>query len=1744
MSIKTIAFSLGQSHPRWLVISSVLLAVASAQAEVVSWAGVSNPNFLNGINWSGGAAPGVSDDVIVDGAGGPNQAILSGSTSVGSLRVFAGTLTIGSGGELLSPSTTVDHFGSLVIQSEGAIFSNIQISVGGLVVVSGGVAGNVTVSDTGSVLELAGGDVTGRLELDGGTVHAIANTTLTGDQAGMLSGAGGVFSAAAGVTLALNNRVVAFEEDSLTGFGSAGETGIVAIDPGANLGATPESAQVNNAGTLNVQFGTLDFRSDGTHSGTFQIAEGARLQFTGSTHTLENSVTFEGSGEVLFSDSTIKHQGPGPFALARTTRLAGGTLELAAGAVVGSEATFAVVDGFGGTITGASGVFNNEGTFTVGIGSTPAVAIAFQNTGTVQVGAGGALTFTGGYTQTAGLLDLGGTLVHVASLGEPLAIEGGLLTGGGTITGDVAIGAATLRPSGTLTIEGDLTLAPETVWEVTATQTSAARLNEAGSSPLDLNNRNLLIDYQGVAANPGGELTILSSSQPLVGSFANLSPASRVIFEEGSFVVTTTGNQVTLSQFAPVLITEHIANYSWVGANGDWDARPNWDQASIPRTTISNVLFDDTFISQQTSVGIANGGTARKSGGTIRTTSLTIYDGRLILSDGADIQNFYFIDPPSGPPVRVDRPIFLGGTGSRGILQIGDGGTPGASIIHPNTEIHETTATGNLGGSVVFNHNASSYNFAPLIRHNISVLHEGPGTTALINTANIYSGGTTVTDGWIRLAGNSGLGHAVSGLHLNGGGIRYAAAFNDLRVFTLGTNGGKLDTNGFSPSYGHLIPSTGPFYKVGLGTLTLSGAQSISSQWSVQAGTLALTGGGTYAGGFQIAENTILQFGGGTHTMPTDVIIEGSGGFLLSGGILNGSGAITAQGPMTWTGGIISGAATDILNTFGGLTLSGGSMKTITARTLNHGDGTNPSLGNWTGGSLFLQAGSIFNNRASATFDTSFDGSVVVSGGAAFNNAGTFTKSGGTGTTTINAFFNNTGTVNIGSGTLLITGGGGTHSGLFNIAAGARLDLSSGTHLFTAGATITDTATSVLEKSNGGIATIERPLTLAGTLRASGGSLLLNATADLNRLDVLFNTFGGSGLINVHGPMTWSGGTISGPGAATSFLNAYGGFTLNGGGNKTLSARTFNHGDGVTPITGNWTGGALLLSSGAIFNNRAQALLATSHDGIIDGGTFNNTGTFTKSGGTGTTRVQAFFNNTGTVNIASGTLELHAGGTHSGVVNLGAGTRLNLRQGAYSITADSTIADTATSILEESDAGSTTVNRALTLAGLARVSGGMLVFNHAVDLNLLEVVSGTLTGPGTITANGQTIWTSGIISGGAADVLTARGGLTMSGGGTKQLTTRILNHGDGINPSTAIWSGGWFFMQGSSTFNNRANATFEVSFDHEIATSGASVFNNAGIFTKSGGTGATTVKTAFNNTGTVNANSGALVFSGPFTQTAGAFVLNGGTVTTTGGVLDIAGGLLGGTGTIIGGVTLRTGATLSPGHSAGLLSIVGNLVLNSGSQAIFELGGLGEGSGYDHVEASGTITLGGNLVVRVIDGFALESGAIFNLFDAASQSGSFASLDLPPLVAGLSWDTTELASTGLLRITGTADPLLAYLTDAGVPAEARGALDDPDGDGIPNLLEFALGLSPLVADSTRVPTAQAIGGLFTLTYDRAQPDHVTYEVETRTDLTGGSWSSDGVAQGTPGPDGFTTATVPFTDGARFLHLKVTYAPAP
>lgn len=321
---------------------------------------------------------------------------------------------------------------------------------------------------------------------------------------------------------------------------------------------------------------------------------------------------------------------------------------------------------------------------------------------------------------------------------------------------------------------------------------------------------------------------------------------------------------------------------------------------------------------------------------------------------------------------------------------------------------------------------------------------------------------------------------------------------------------------------------------------------------------------------------------------------------------------------------------------------------------------------------------------------------------------------------------------------------------------------------------------------------------------------------------------------------------------------------------------------------------------------------------------------------------------------------------------------------------------------------------------------------------------GVPTGADTVAINGGTInLASGLA---AANLFLNQGTLNWSGGTILARTTvaagAVLNvsgpqdkrwAGTLNNAGTVNWSGtgvvrlgDWNFT--GMTFNNLAGGVFEASGDALMmreASNDPHTFNNAGTFRKSGGTGATELRSViFNNTGAVEAQSGTLSFSS-FMQSTGMTHLSG-TITSS-SPLDIRGGVFAGNG-IIGGSVVN-GASLRPGSSPGVLTINGTFTQSSSGHFSAELDGQVAGTGYDQIVVNGPVSVSGQLSVSL--GVVPAEGQTFTIIDNDGNDaiiGTFAELPEGAILSvnGRRLRITYVGGTGNDVVLAAIDPAAVF----------------------------------------------------------------------------------------------------------------------
>ncbi|QHI69321.1 polysaccharide lyase family 8 super-sandwich domain-containing protein [Tichowtungia aerotolerans] len=141
------------------------------------------------------------------------------------------------------------------------------------------------------------------------------------------------------------------------------------------------------------------------------------------------------------------------------------------------------------------------------------------------------------------------------------------------------------------------------------------------------------------------------------------------------------------------------------------------------------------------------------------------------------------------------------------------------------------------------------------------------------------------------------------------------------------------------------------------------------------------------------------------------------------------------------------------------------------------------------------------------------------------------------------------------------------------------------------------------------------------------------------------------------------------------------------------------------------------------------------------------------------------------------------------------------------------------------------------------------------------------------------------------------------------------------------------------------------------------------------------------------------------------------------------------------------------------------------------------------------------------------------------------------------FDNLEVA-VGVPVVVG--DPFAVWAVEYGLVGDDAAQTADPDGDGMNNLLEFALGGIPTNrSDSAAIlPILGEINPFFFEYIHRRRVDStLKYSVERTGDLVSGNWATGGVAVTGYGPDGEgferVTNSVPAEGANQFVRLKIT-----
>jgi autotransporter-associated beta strand protein len=552
-----------------------------------SWTLGSVPNAFDTAKWDGTYTSGVVG--VGAGVSVKKLQLASPSTSI-TINTGTGPLTLGDGGIDMSVSTQ-----SLTVNAPVILAASQAWPVAGGrslylndVVADGGMARDLALAGTGSVVLAANNTYGGTTALSAGTLHfgATAGST-SGSVAGPLtlgggtlrsnrtdshSPIGGAFTATAG-TIQVNSATSVFTLNS-TNLPAGSSNAFTTL-----TGVSGATFVVDGAPTASLAFG-------GSVGGMSLTVKNGAVNFT----TNGGSFNFRIEGGSFTSTPTDRFQ----LATANQTfTVTGGTVNLTAGTTYGFRLGGGNSSNQGGAqkVTGTQSggnvsvaTFNMGGTDTDATKS-PSYSLSggtLSTTGNMSLGAdtigNGSSTFT---LSGSGKLKVPGSIAGAqanANAKQIFAINGGTLVA-------ATVNATNLRPdtasaNGTL-LQSAGTLAPGDTGTAGKTAiTGGYNLGASGTLAIDIGGTTQATAYQtgqydcltvstttalagnlsvklinGFTPSSGQSFTILNSTGTLSGAFGNVAFGSRITTAsgEGTFLVTQSGNTVVLSAYQPAL---------------------------------------------------------------------------------------------------------------------------------------------------------------------------------------------------------------------------------------------------------------------------------------------------------------------------------------------------------------------------------------------------------------------------------------------------------------------------------------------------------------------------------------------------------------------------------------------------------------------------------------------------------------------------------------------------------------------------------------------------------------------------------------------------------------------------------------------------------------------------------------------------------------------------------------------------------------------------------------------------------------------------------------------------------------------------------------------------------------------------------------------------------------------------------------------------------------------------------------
>ncbi|MBW8865262.1 MAG: autotransporter-associated beta strand repeat-containing protein [Verrucomicrobia bacterium] len=1080
----------------WLATALLALGMTAAQAQVnASWSGNVDTDWNNAGNWDVGV-PAEGTNAIIGGSATVNYNTPMVATSFATLSLGSSVLTINTNGFNIDPGVTttvpftISSGGALNVNTNGIfrvadaggttfavgstvtnngtmIFSN----TGTLTLPNGASPVNILTANPGSVFLMTNSISSGAVNLGAssssqGAIMTINGGTVTFDKLLSLAGVGSRVFVRGGVLNCLGGSRL-FDQsndgaDRIDVSGGVANVGNLIVSRTSSAGGlVVANGQVNATGIQigtgnSMAYATINSGGIVTNTGVFTVSDNTNAATSG-----DRRAQFLIRGGTVVSTAAagiiLANQANGSPNVTVANANIGGILDINAGSLTAEKITL-IKDS---NMTNAYARLNLSGTGIVYLGSGGLAANVGPSKTAFNIAiSGGTLAAKADWASTAtAVMPLSGTTTfqaadaaggaHSITLSNVLSGSGAIIvkTGAGTLnllatntyTGNTFINAGTLAmgPVGYITNSAQIILTNGGVYDVSAVAAGA----NLGSSQILSGQGSVagnLTAPNGSAIRPGGNgsvgtLTFLNALAESGGVVNNFDLSTNTSAASNDFI-TITGD-LNLSGTNTILVNPLFgplpANsvYKLIQYGG------NFATGGITNLALSGaagVLTNDTT-AKTISLMISSG---------IRSATNVIWRGDGVANNWDLLISSNWLNGSS-------RDYFAAGDSAR----FDDSGASNLTV----------NVVGSVAPGAITVDSQSNYVFSGsgTIDGSAGLVKTNSGTLTISTLNNNYAGGTVIGGGILEVAKLAAGGTACSlgiassdpaNLQLFGTTLRYLGGNVSIdRGATLNPGIATIDvatdTKTLTTS-GNLI-GPGGLTKVGLGTLTLSGANTYSDVTTISNGTLQINGSTTAALGTNVVNldgGTIFLNVSGQPTYANAFNINAASGMNVGGnntlftGVWSGSGTLNANvnagGFFTinsaispnFTGTLAMGTSGGLLRFNGG---GGSPCLGSDYCTFDLGTSTN-ALVNRNGGGLVYSLGGLAGGSGTQLrgSENTGSGSIYQIGSNNLNTTfgGTIkTGNGGTGATVA--------IVKIGSGTLTLTGTN-TYTGSTTINAG------------------------------------------------------------------------------------------------------------------------------------------------------------------------------------------------------------------------------------------------------------------------------------------------------------------------------------------------------------------------------------------------------------------------------------------------------------------------------------------------------------------------------------------------------------------------------------------------------------------------------------------------------------------------------------------------------------------------------------